>query len=257
VEPAWSPDGSELAYSTGRFLAIQKVDGSSSPDTVAALPEALAAAGGSISDPSWSPDGGAIVFSVFETNASLTGREWREQLYTVDVPQRDVRQLTAAATGESDHSPAFSPDGREIAYGDWGAESGIWLVDADGSDPHLLAPIDGYASGVAWSPDGRSLVFAVKEHAFASSASDGVYVVRADGGGLHRVAQTSDGLILDRPTWSADGSEIGFTAAGASGTRELDAVRPDGTGEHVVLREPWSVFQPTWQPSAAPVVAGD
>jgi WD40 repeat protein len=203
VEPSWSADGTELAYSPGRFLAIQGVDGTPPRDVIVALPNALAATG-AIGSSSWSPDSKRIVFSVSQTNNTLTGSEWREELYNVDVAQVDVRQLTATVAGESDHSPAYSPDGTEIAYAHWGSQPGIWLVNPDGSNAHPLVSVDGYPAGVSWSPDGRSLAFALLARPFGASDESGIYVIGADGGGLHRVAATNDQYVLDRPTWSPD-----------------------------------------------------
>jgi Tol biopolymer transport system component len=249
VEPAWSADGTELAYSTGRFLTIQGVDGDPPRNVIVAVPIALETSA-VISSPSWSPDGQQIVFSVYQSNTTITGGEWREQLFTVDLATVDVRQLTATLAGESDHSPAFSPDGTKIAYAHWGPQPGIWLMNADGSSAHPIASVAGYPAGVAWSPDGRSLAFALKEHAFASSDRDGIYLVGADGSNLRRVATTNDDLLLDRPTWSPDGQQIEFTAEDASASsRALYAVGSDGSDPHVVLTEPWSVFQPNWQPT--------
>ena len=246
VEPAWSADGTELAYSTGRFLAIQGVDGDPPRDVIVALPTVLAESG-VIGGPSWSPDGRQIVFSFFHTDTSVAGDEWREDLYTVDVATVDVRLLTATLAGETDHSPAFSPDGTKIAYAHWGSQPGIWVMNADGSDAHSIASVAGYPLGVSWSPDGRSLVFALRTQAYTTSEID---VVGADGSNLHRVATTDDTVILDRPAWSPDGQQVEFTANAPSGhTRALYAVRPDGTDSHVVLTEPWAVFQPVWRPA--------
>ena len=246
VEPAWSADGTEIAYSTGRFLAIQGVDGNPPRDVIAALPVLLANSEGEISSPSWSPDGQQIVFSVFHTDTTLTGSEWREELYSVDVATVGIRQLTANVAGESDHSPAFSPDGSEIAYAHWGAQPGIWLINKDDTNARQITAVDGYPSGVSWSPDGHSIAFALLDQRYGHSE---IYVVGTDRSNLHRVAETDDS-ILDRPTWSPDGGEIEFTASDSTGTpRGLYAVRPDGTALHLVLREPWAIYQPAWQPA--------
>jgi Tol biopolymer transport system component len=246
VEPAWSSDGTEVAYSTGRFLAIQGVDGNPPRDVIVALPNLLANASGEVGSPSWSPDAKQIVFSVFHTDTTLTGAEWREELFSVDVATRDLRPLTAAVAGESDHSPAFSPDGSEIAYAHWGAQPGIWLINAHDNRTRQIAAVDGYPTGVSWSLDGQSIAFALRE---TPSGNSEIYVVRANGGGLRRVATTGDETILDRPTWAPAGEDIEFTANDTSGdARALYAVRPDGTALHRVLREPWAIYQPAWQP---------
>ncbi len=245
VEPAWSADGTTLSYSTGRFLAIQGVDGKPERDVIVALPTALADAGGEIGASSWSPDGSRIVFSVYYTDAALTGMEWREDLYAVDMFNLDIHQLTANAANDSDHAPAYSPDGSEIAYAHWGAQPGIWLLDADATHAREIRAVSGYPYSLAWSPDGRRIVFAVFNPLTVTSEID---IVNADGSGLLSVPATDQGELPDRPVWSADGSEIEFTNYNNAGSRVLYAVRPDGTGLHPVLREPWDVYQPAWQP---------
>jgi hypothetical protein len=246
IEPAWSSDGNEIAYTTGRFLTIQGADGNPPRDVIVALPEAFAP---TVDSPSWSADGRQIVFSVLQADSTLTGSEWREQLYSVNVATVDVRQLTSDLAGESDHSPAYSPDGSTIAYAHWGSQPGIWLLNADGTNARQLVPVDGYPSGAAWSPDGHSIAFALREQHFGNAQID---VVNADGTNLHQVATTNDDSVLDRPTWSPDGQEIEFTATTANGTRSLYAVNRDGTDPHLVLAEPWSLFEPTWQPEPNP-----
>jgi dipeptidyl aminopeptidase/acylaminoacyl peptidase len=242
IEPAWSPDGTEIAFTTGRFLTIQGVAGNPPRDVIVAMPEALAP---TIDSPSWSADGKQIVFSVTQTDSTLTGSEWREQLYSVNVATVDVSQLTADLAGESDHSPAYSPDGSTIAYAHWGPQPGIWLINADDTNARQIVALDGYPSGLSWSPDGRSIAFALREQHYGNAEID---VVGADGSNLHRVATTNDDFLLDRPTWSPEGQQIEFTANNANGTRVLYAVHPDGTDLHLALTEPWSLFEPTWEP---------
>jgi Tol biopolymer transport system component len=248
-EPSWSADGTQLAYSTGRGLAIEPVADRQDRDVIAWLPTALADDAGQIGASSWAPDGRSIVFSVFYRNQTLTGDEWREELYSVNTASADVRRVTSAPAGESDHAPAYSPNGHAIAYAHWGAQPGIWLVDPDGTDARQLLPVDGFPGAVAWSPDGGRLAFSLYDIAKGTSEID---VVDADGTGLQRVVMPNDEGILDRPTWSPDGGEIEFTAFdGAGDSRRLYAVRPDGTGLHAVLREPWAVYQAAWRPAGS------
>jgi TolB protein len=254
AEPTWSPDGTELAYVTGRFLTIQGISGTPSADTIVALPTAMVATG-AISNPSWSPDGDEIAFSVAETNPTLTGGERREELYAIDLDSGNLRQITTTVASASDHSPSFSPDGSEIAYAHWGDQSGIWLVRPDGTDAHPIAPIDGWVSGLSWSPDGRKILFALfatptsAQGSSADPEAGGIYIVNADGSDLHQIVAHQDFWNLDPPTWSPDGQVIDFTAVDtATSTRAVYAVRTDGTDLRVVLREPWSIWEPTWQP---------
>ena len=63
----------------------------------------------------------------------------------------------------SDADPAWSPDGRWIAYvrrlpGDTIRE--IWIMRPDGSGAHRLTSLHGTSINPAWSPDGRRIVFA-------------------------------------------------------------------------------------------------
>ena len=140
-----------------------------------------------------------------------------------------------------DLDPAFSPDGRRLAFvSDRGGSRELWVSRADGSAASVLTSLRGPVVGRPnWSPDGRVIAF----------HGQGVQVISADGGSPRRLSDDGEG-----PTWSADGAWIYFIRnrgkfavwkiAAAGGTpmelqaREASAVReaPDG-GDLYLLRQ--------------------
>ncbi len=97
--------------------------------------------------PALSPDGKRVVFS------SLN------KLWIMDLPSGKPRRLTDSSVGE--FMPAWSPDGRYVAYVTWSGEGGhICRVAADGgSRPEQLSRRPAYYSSPVYSPDGSKIVF--------------------------------------------------------------------------------------------------
>ena len=158
--PAWSRDGSMLAYappggpSGQSWIAVMNADGSGLrrlPDTE--LGEY----------PAWSPDGKRIAFSAARSRVRV--------LYIVDVDGSRIVDLSGV--GEGSH-PAWSPDGSSILFASHRGRSDnyrdIYSMRPDGSEVTRLTPDPGEMP--AWSPDGRYIVFA---------ALGGLAVARADG----------------------------------------------------------------------------
>jgi Tol biopolymer transport system component len=100
--------------------------------------------------------------------------------------------------------PAFSPDGRWLAYQS-AKRGGIWLVPATGGAPRRVSDTGEFP---AWSPDGRTLVFS----SFAGHSSQAVlWTVKPDG--TARAQLTTAGTPVGGhvgPTWSPDGRFILF-----------------------------------------------
>jgi Tol biopolymer transport system component/imidazolonepropionase-like amidohydrolase len=97
--------------------------------------------------PALSPDGKRVVFS------SLN------KLWIMDLPSGTPRRLTDSAAGE--FMPAWSPDGRYVAYVTWSREGGhIYRISADGSSrPEQLTRRAAYYSNPVYSPDSAKIVF--------------------------------------------------------------------------------------------------
>lgn len=85
------------------------------------------------------------------------------------------------------------------------------------------------------SPDGKRIAFASMGEGADKTAMPQIYTMAADGSDLRRLTQPPKGSF--DPIWSADGSWIVFRTSGSdySDPAELDAIHPDGTGQHVVI----------------------
>ena len=191
-DPAWSPDGAELAFSSYRGIHVMNGDGSQRRWTT-------------IDDysnvqPAWSPDGSQVAFS--------SHRDGRWDIYVMDADGASLTQVTD--TRRSDAEPAWSPDGSQIAFASDSDEgSGIFVVNRDGTDRRLIPGTAGSARSPAWAPDGRRIAFA------SDAGVDGIenleiYVVKIDGTGLTRLTNRPN--RDSDPDWSPDGRKIVFTS---------------------------------------------
>jgi len=145
-------------------------------------------------------------------------------LYVAHTTGRGKRTL---ASGYINYA-RWSPDGRMIAYGlnethSCSGES-LWVINADGSDPHQVADC---AMQISWSPDSRRLAFA----SYSGPNTNGrVAVVNADGSGYRTVS--TPGVEIFDVTWALRGDWIAYDLLSTQGT--VHVVRADGREEDTV-----------------------
>jgi Tol biopolymer transport system component len=217
-QPAWSPDGSRVAFVRDGLIFVADRDGSD----VRRLTRREPGLHWPGRYPDWSPDGTRIAFS------------GTRDLFTVAVADG---RLTALM--EAEHSwlvstqPAYSPDGRTIAFARAvdASSSAIFLVDADGSDlRRLTAPGPrgrlGKTVTPTWSPDGRTIVFAANRE-----GNYELYAIDRSGGSDRRLTTTPD-VDEQSPRFSPDGSRLLYADDGRIATMRLDGadVRELGAG---------------------------
>jgi len=105
-----------------------------------------------------SPDGEYVVYSVGEPNFEEDAA--RYDLWRARFDGSERRALTRTADAD-EYQPAFSPDGRWIAFlsdrGDEDAETQVWLMRVDGGEAEVLTDFAGGVVSFDWSPDSRRL----------------------------------------------------------------------------------------------------
>ncbi|MDP2032685.1 MAG: Tol-Pal system beta propeller repeat protein TolB [Polaromonas sp.] len=146
ISPAWSPNGSQLAYVS--FESRKPVI--YAHDVASGRRRLLANFRGSNSAPAWSPDGNQLV-------ATLS-RDGGSQLYAIAAAGGEPRRLTQSAS--IDTEPAFSPDGRFIYFvSDRGGSPQIYRMGATGGNVERVTFTGSYNISPAISPDGRWLAY--------------------------------------------------------------------------------------------------
>jgi Tol biopolymer transport system component len=206
-----------------------------------------------VKEMSWSPDGTRLAYT-FGTG-----------LYLFDSRNGTERVIPTGVAVDGGSPPAWSPDGRELAFVSTKIEveagPGRSAPGGSSSTPSDLYVIDLEAGTVrrvttgtqtadpAWAPGPQLVYSSLIERHWE------LFIV--EGGGEHRRLSDGFAAVNRRASWSPSGALIAFLRVGAGSEAHLNTIRPDGSGVRELSSLPIDVVlgtPPAWSPDGSMLV---
>jgi TolB protein len=226
LSPAWSPDGSRLAYvsfeSGNSAIYIQ--------DIIQGTRAKVSAKKGINSAPSWSPDGRKLALTL-----SAAGSP---DIYVLDIAAKNLQRLTSGPA--IDTEPSWMPDGKTLLFtSDRSGGPQIYQVSVNGGKAQRLTFDGKYNAAADVSPDGRYV-------AMVNNSGNGFRVALMD---LQSKAMRviSNGSLDEAPSFAPNGSMIMYATAD-QGRGVLAAVSADGRVKQKLRLTEGDVREPSWSP---------
>ncbi len=223
--------------------------------------------------PDWSPDGAQIAFDA-ETGG---GNEiWVANADGTNAAVIVPRSTDCAISCGDVALPAWSPDGSKIAFvryklGASGLEAAVIEVQEFASgDRRVLfrAPSKTALDYPRWSPDGRSVVFAMTRFPdtqinLGTATGSAIAVIDVTGEGAKPVALTDWSMYATYPDWRPGSDEILFSTydllvfPATDEPSNLYTIKPDGSGQTALTsfgKAEQRATQPTWTPDGSRII---
>ncbi len=158
--------------------------------------------------PTFSPDGSSLMFA--------SNRNGPFDLYLLVFGEKQLFQITENVGNVI--SPDYSPDGRRIVFANQAGDgpTSIWMVNADGLNPHLVYAGTNTIVAAAWSPDGEKIAYAMS---VGIPQEYEIFTMDTNGKNHLRISQGLKGIggSID---WSPDSKSL-LIHAGAYGDKDI------------------------------------
>ena len=150
LEPAFSPDGTQIAFRAERNGGGIYVMGSTGENARLVVPDGH--------NPAWSPGGDEIAYGTQSGNSIFNRVGVGSQIWIINLQTNAKRRVAA---GNDAVQPSWSPNGHRLAY--WGLRNGsqrdIWTVPVTGGEPVAVTNDKAQDGSPIWTPDGRAIYY--------------------------------------------------------------------------------------------------
>ena len=201
-KPAWSPDGNFIAFlrqsaSESAFYLVPALGGAERK-LGAISSYGVPSIGNS---PYFSPDGKTLAIP------DKSSPEERMSIFLLSIESGEKRKLTSPASGNGDHYPGFSPDGRLLAFvrvGGW-STGDLYVAPLAGGEPKRLTTDNLTITGLSWTRDSREILFSSRR----GGSTVNLWRVPAAGGQPVRIETVGKDVVS--PAVSPRGDRLAYT----------------------------------------------
>jgi TolB protein len=226
LSPAWSPDGTRIAYvsleSKKPIIYVQSL--------ATGQRQVLANFRGSNSAPTWAPDGSRLAVTL--------SRDGGSQLYLINADGSGVQRLMTSSAIDTEAN--FAPDGKSILFtSDRGGSPQIYRLTLAGGAVERMTFDGSYNVSPRHLPDGKSFVFLRRD--------GGNFNIAIEDFATRQVQVLTQGTLDESPSVAPNGKLILYASA-AGGRGILAAVSSDGRVKQRLTAAASDVREPAWGP---------